>query len=155
MSKLDDNKTLRRSETKKYRTRFLTELEQLKRHPLYQSALDEVISSEYKSAITSLEVDFNVEFSTYFGEKVAVVGGHDALGNWDPLKSVEMYWTEGNIWKCTINFEMCNSDIPYKYICINSESVLWEEGLNKFINTDHGEIRGTKLKISCEDRWRR
>lgn len=155
MSKLDDSKSLRRTETKKFRTRFLTELEQLKRHPLYQSALDEVISSEYKSAITNLEVDFNVEFSTYFGEKVAVVGGHEVLGNWDPLKSIEMYWNEGNIWKCTAYMSMCTSDIQYKYICINSESVLWEEGLNKVINTDQGEIQGTKLKIIVKDVWRR
>jgi hypothetical protein len=156
MSKVDDINPIKKTEPKKCRTKFLSELEKLKKSPLYAKALEEVISLEKKkNSISSFEINFSVQFPTLFGEKMAVVGGHVALGNWDPSRAVEMNWNDGNVWKCTVISESNMADIPYKYVCIRGALVRWENGDNRIVDLKVGERVGNKVKVSNEDVWKR
>ena len=92
MSKAEESKGWKKAEVKKYKTKFLAELEVLKKDPLYNKALEEVISLEKKkNMIVAFDINFCVKYATIFGEKMAVVGGSEFLGNWDPSRAIEMY----------------------------------------------------------------
>ena len=38
-----------------------------------------------------------------YGEVHKIVGGHPALGNWDPNAAPAMRWNDGDVW--TLDFE--------------------------------------------------
>ena len=153
MSKLEEGKTYKKIEAKKCKTKFLAELEILKQDPLYSKALDEVIQIEKRHTLVQCyEIYFSVKYATIFGEKVAVVGGHDALGNWDPSKAVEMYWNEGNIWKCKVSIKEAFSDFQFKYVCLLGTFVKWEQGINRNLSSS-GERIDNKVKIVRDDVW--
>lgn len=152
----DDSKTFRRSESIKYKTKFFAEYEQLKKNPLFEKALAEVIAFEKKiNQVTTIEANFSVQFATIFGEKMAVVGQGAALGDWDPSRALEMFWTEGNIWRCSVQIEGDCSGVAYKYVCIRGALVKWEAGDNRVLDVRKGERLGSKVKVDAEDVWKR
>ena len=151
----DHLKLNKRPGTKKFRTKFLAELEILKKDPLYSRALEEVILIEKKkNEVRAIELNLNVQYATIFGEKMAVVGGCDALGNWDPSRAVEMNWSERNIWRATALANGDLSEVPYKYICIRGTLVKWEAGDNRIIDPRKGERCGNRIKVIMEDIWK-
>ena len=156
MSKPEDQKPIRRMESKKYKTKFYAEYEQLKRNPLFNQALAEVIALEKKKGmIESIDIGFNLNFSTVFGEKMAVIGESEYLGNWDPSRALEMTWNEGNIWKCSVNIPNPPDHINYKYICIRGTLVRWENGDNRVVDVRKGERKGNKIQATVDDLWKR
>ena len=141
--------------SKKYSTKFLSELEVLKNDPLYTRALEEVILIEKrKHEIRAIEINLSVQYATIFGEKMAVVGGCDALGNWDPSRAVEMNWSERNIWRATTLANGKLTEVPYKYICIRVTLVKWEAGDNRIIDPCKGEKCRNRIKVFAEDIWK-
>lgn len=61
------------------------------------------------------------------GQRVAVCGSTPALGNWDPRRAVPM--TCGGIPLWTV--EVDADDAEYKFIIIDGDRVIWEEGSNR------------------------
>ena len=55
-----------------------------------------------------MKILFNLKYHCGFGEHLALVGNKDPLGGWDVDKSVEMKWSEGDMWigEIILN-EMC------------------------------------------------
>ena len=152
----DQTKYLKSVGGKRHRTRFWAELEVLKKDPLYEKALEEVILMEKKrNEVCSVELSFSVHYATLFGEKMAVIGEGEFLGNWDPSRALEMDWNEGNIWKCTALTSVGVAEIPYKYICIRGTLVKWETGDNRIIDLRRCERSGDKITASVEDIWKR
>jgi Starch binding domain len=155
MSLYEEAKRYKKNDPKKFKTKFLAELEQLKLDPLYFKALEEVEKLEkQKKDMKRYEISFSIPYSTVFGEKMAVVGSHEALGNWTPSRAFEMHWTEGNVWKCNMEIDAGPQEIYYKYICINGSLVKWENSENRLIAFYQGEKVGNKVKINIQDYWR-
>lgn len=152
----EEPRPFHRSESIKYKTKFFAEYEQLKKNPLFEKALKEVISFEKKqNQICAIEANFSVQFATIFGEKMAVVGDGPCLGDWDPSRAIEMFWSEGNVWRCSVHFNGDCSGISYKYVCIRGTLVKWETGDNRVLDVKKGEKIGNKVRINAEDTWKR
>ena len=50
------------------------------------------------SRSASMPVKFKVGHATQFGETIKIVGGVDALGNWDVSRALNLEWSEDDIW---------------------------------------------------------
>eukprot|EP00931_Biecheleriopsis_adriatica_P016599 TRINITY_DN12181_c0_g1_i1.p1 TRINITY_DN12181_c0_g1~~TRINITY_DN12181_c0_g1_i1.p1 ORF type:complete len:868 (+),score=173.84 TRINITY_DN12181_c0_g1_i1:87-2606(+) len=91
-------------------------------------------------------VTFNIKAETSFGDKIVIVGGGDALGNWDPVSgSLELTTTEKDYprWKsAAVTFENLDASIEYKYVRLKGDGeVQWEfDGSNRYIT--QGTIEG-------------
>ena len=48
-----------------------------------------------------------------FGEVHKIVGGHPALGGWDPSAAPEMRWTDGDVWTLDIDVQP-NEGLDFK-----------------------------------------
>lgn len=60
-------------------------------------------------------VDFFYTWDVGLGRSVYVVGNVPELGLWNPMESVRLYWTPGNVWTGQIGV-LAGTTIEYKYI---------------------------------------
>lgn len=61
-----------------------------------------------------LQVELGVQRETKPGQRVVLVGGHPALGSWDVTKAVSMSWSDGHVWKASIELPADTTDLQYK-----------------------------------------
>lgn len=79
--KLNPTSQLDKKKHKKPKNQLLNELDELKRMPIYEKALEECIRLEKEYARGKpIEVNLSMQFNTAFGERVIIVGGHELLG---------------------------------------------------------------------------
>lgn len=76
-------------------------------------------------------VSWRMQHRCRFGEHVAIVGGHEQLGSWDPKKAVALQWREGDEWVGNASFG-AGVRLEYKYIVRQSDCSLsyWQSGPN-------------------------
>lgn len=95
-------------------------------------------------------VTFCVKCETALGQEVRVVGNVAALGEWDPRSAPAMQWTDGHIWKGTLELEFppATSDVSihleYKYVLMSNNHIIsWESCKNRvlFSHPDCGPWR--------------
>jgi len=84
-------------------------------------------------------VHFMVEEpNTVWGEEVRVVGGHPALGNWDPAQGIRL-GTSGSVfprWSGVVRLP-AGSRVEFKFVRVRADgSVTWEEGWNRIVEVD-------------------
>eukprot|EP01055_Gregarina_sp_Pseudo9_P002676 Gregarina_sp_Pseudo_9__2675@NODE_2922_length_822_cov_11_337165_g2668_i0_p1_GENE_NODE_2922_length_822_cov_11_337165_g2668_i0NODE_2922_length_822_cov_11_337165_g2668_i0_p1_ORF_typecomplete_len166_score34_49CBM_20/PF00686_19/5_9e03CBM_20/PF00686_19/2_7e26CBM_48/PF02922_18/0_0074_NODE_2922_length_822_cov_11_337165_g2668_i0254751 len=92
-------------------------------------------------------VSFLVNFATYFGQELYIIGNTSELGEWIPEKAVKMTWSEGNNWRCDVPFQS-NQTIQYKYLVKDDHgNINWEWGLNHELN-----LAKNKRHL-CADKW--
>mmetsp|Transcript_85675 Transcript_85675/g.239893 ORF Transcript_85675/g.239893 Transcript_85675/m.239893 type:complete len:737 (+) Transcript_85675:81-2291(+) len=70
------------------------------------------------------------------GEGVVVVGGHHALGNWDPVSGLKMSTDEASypVWSAAFEVPATSSSVEYKYVVdrrAHGEGFAWEDGENR------------------------
>ncbi len=64
-----------------------------------------------------------------------MVGGADALGNWDASAAPALQWTEGNTWKGTVELEA--GPVEFKLVKVNGGGeAAWEDGPNRAVISD-------------------
>ena len=132
------------------------DIEELKKRPDYlKQLLDVAIKIERdQKTIKTYELNFSIKYKTLYGERIAITGKPEFLGNWDPLKGLILEWNSDNIWKANIIIgEGTLLDFEYKYICIKSNSLVWEEGLNRILNISQGVKKGSNLIFMQDDIW--
>ena len=86
-----------------------------------------------------------------FGQGLYIVGNIPEIGNWDPMNSVRLNWTEGNNWSAIINIP-APSDFEYKYIVSwhdlpHKDFIIWESGPNSkmsVLSRDNFQENGLK-----------
>eukprot|EP01056_Protomagalhaensia_sp_Gyna25_P003126 Protomagalhaensia_sp_Gyna_25__3125@NODE_2860_length_853_cov_41_343980_g2389_i0_p1_GENE_NODE_2860_length_853_cov_41_343980_g2389_i0NODE_2860_length_853_cov_41_343980_g2389_i0_p1_ORF_typecomplete_len180_score29_48CBM_20/PF00686_19/9_3e23PIGL/PF02585_17/0_23_NODE_2860_length_853_cov_41_343980_g2389_i0231770 len=98
-------------------------------------------------------VSFLVNFATYFGQELYIIGSTPELGEWSPDKAAKMIWSEGNNWRCDIAFtQQPRGDhiVQYKYLVKDDRgNTNWEWGLNHEL--DLNLIKGRRHL--CSDKW--
>eukprot|EP01057_Protomagalhaensia_wolfi_P005943 Protomagalhaensia_wolfi_Nauph_80__5942@NODE_790_length_1992_cov_43_098310_g223_i1_p1_GENE_NODE_790_length_1992_cov_43_098310_g223_i1NODE_790_length_1992_cov_43_098310_g223_i1_p1_ORF_typecomplete_len180_score35_69CBM_20/PF00686_19/7_1e22PIGL/PF02585_17/0_2_NODE_790_length_1992_cov_43_098310_g223_i19311470 len=98
-------------------------------------------------------VSFLVNFATYFGQELYIIGNTLELGEWNPDKAAKMIWSEGNNWRCDIAFtQQPRGDhiVQYKYLVKDDRgNTNWEWGLNHEL--DLNLIKGRRHL--CSDKW--
>lgn len=101
-----------------------------------------------------ISVTFEVTASTVWGEGIRAVGSILDLGSWDPAKGVvfhaDRYTSSQPIWYATVRLPAGQSFV-YKYIRTRGGEVVWEEGLNRQLDTP--AVCGTK-SLYRRETWR-
>ena len=82
------------------------------------------------------KVTFQIEYATIFGEEIAISGSGNSLGNWDQNKVFKLKWTNGNIWKGSIDLNEYNfSNFEFKFVLLSNNKIkTWENGGNNIVN---------------------
>lgn len=82
----------------------------------------------------TLVVDFEVPYDTAFGENLCMVGSHENLGAWELERAKAMTWTEGNVWKASVELP-AGGVFFYKYVVKGPKGdiIRWQEGSNSML----------------------
>ncbi|CAD8126577.1 unnamed protein product [Paramecium sonneborni] len=89
---------------------------------------------------------FQIQFPLAFGEAVYVCGNSKELGHWNPMQALRMQWSEGDIWKSTLEINIIDQefqDIEYKYFFgefDRPQNIEWEMGPNRIVRTNENTI---------------
>lgn len=83
-------------------------------------------------------VSFSTTWDVGSGNNVYVVGDHSEFGAWNPVNSIKLRWTSGNVWTGQVAVQK-GTALNYKFILRNGASnqycnganVTWEAGANR------------------------
>lgn len=87
-----------------------------------------------------VKVDVAVRCCTQPGQSVCLVGSHPALGSWNADSALALAWTEGHVWRASIEVDPSEcSRIEYKAIlkCADGPAI-WEGGADKSADLEEG-----------------
>lgn len=112
------------------------------------------ISKEKKAAKgTSLELTFQLNFHTVFGQSLYITGNHQLLGNGSLEKAIPLKFKNTNSWAVTITgeeFKAINETITYNYLLKNADGSFVEDwGTDKFFNPSYFATK----KVTFFDAW--
>ncbi|PPQ92630.1 hypothetical protein CVT25_007709 [Psilocybe cyanescens] len=95
----------------------------------------------------TVQVTFNVQATTVFGENIYLTGSVDALQNWSPDNAMILSAANYPTWSITVSLP-ANTAIQYKYIRKFNGAVTWESDPN---NSKTTPASGT---LTINDTWR-
>lgn len=104
--------------------------------PAVKEAVAEVAEAAEEAvaaAAAPVSVEIAVRRETSPGQDVWLVGSHPALGVWDLSNALALEWTEGHVWRATIEVDPTQTPtIEYKAVlkCADGPTI-WEGGDNK------------------------
>ena len=81
-----------------------------------------------------------------WNERLAIIGGSDALGNWEALRALTMAEHESNEWVITLDADTLPETIEFKFVSLDEEidvTPLWETGMNRTMTIpklEEGEV---------------
>ena len=81
-----------------------------------------------------------------WNERLAIIGGNDALGNWEALRALTMAEHENNEWVITLDADTLPDTIEFKFVSLDEEidvTPLWETGMNRTMTIpklEEGEV---------------
>ena len=81
-----------------------------------------------------------------WNERLAVIGGGEALGDWEALRALNMAEHENNEWVITLDADKLPETIEFKFVSLDEEidvTPLWENGMNRTVKIpklEEGEV---------------
>jgi len=113
-----------------------------------QSAQDDV------DTVQLISVTFKIKYKGAYGEGLRLVGGHEALGNWDLQQSVLLNWDSNNVW-VTEPIELPVDGVyVYKYVvCEGGDAKRpsqWQSGNNQVLVLSNDDSPA----VVVNDNWR-
>ena len=112
------------------------------------------ISSRNKKLIIKKLV-FQIVCPTSMGEDIGLIGSIKELGSWKHNNFLRLHWSEGNIWKTTIDISFAEiNEFEFKFVLINKGEIKeWEKGNNRIFNLNEIKqlIGNSKNKNIYED----
>ena len=81
-----------------------------------------------------------------WNERLAIIGGSDALGNWEALRALNMAEHENNEWVISLDADTLPDTIEFKFVSLDEEidvTPLWETGINRTMTIpklEEGEV---------------
>ena len=81
-----------------------------------------------------------------WNERLAIIGGSEALGNWEALRALTMTEHENNEWVITLDADTLPDTIEFKFVSLDEEidvTPLWETGMNRTMTIpklEEGEV---------------
>ena len=99
---------------------------------------DDKKDEEKKISKDKVLVNFEIEKKTAFGSVVKVVGGSDKLGRWNANDGVALRWSEGDVWKGSVEVP-AGGEMEYKLVtCTRRHGNQWEGGINRVLQLYDG-----------------
>ncbi len=83
-----------------------------------------------------LPVCFELPLHVRFGERVALVGSGEALGNWRLSHSLPLSWSAGDVWRSTPVLLPADGTFAYKYVVLSgggAADATWQRGANNVL----------------------
>ncbi|GLI64112.1 hypothetical protein VaNZ11_007287 [Volvox africanus] len=119
----------------------------------FKSGADEISNTPS----STLRLNFKIPYRVNYGQSLGLVGSGDSLGNWDPKRTVQMKWTDGDWWTVELNvFPGGPLDLEYKYVVVNPDGNIgyWKPGSNYRV-TLPPQPTGTKVpkRVRVADAW--
>jgi len=83
-----------------------------------------------------IEVLFQINYFTNFGDEIAVVGNLPQVGNWNPNRAKKMFYKGDGYWNLTLQFEVDSTiDLEYCYIIVQkSGSFIYEDSSKRTLS---------------------
>ena len=105
---------------------------------LYSSAFTDCVNRRERQMSTSSEYVRTVRLKVRVpqlraNERLGVVGGSDALGNWDARKALPMTEHECNEWVLSLDADRLPQTFEFKFVSLSGEAPVWENGMNRVI----------------------
>ncbi len=81
-----------------------------------------------------------------WNERLAVIGGGEALGDWEAKRALNMAEHENNEWVITLDADKLPDTIEFKFVSLDEEidvTPLWENGMNRTVKIpklEQGEV---------------
>ena len=69
-------------------------------------------------------------------ERLAIIGGGEALGNWEALRAIDMTEHESNEWVVSLDADTLPQTFEFKFVALDEEvdvTPLWENGMNRTV----------------------
>jgi hypothetical protein len=134
-------------------------IDEFRSDPIYPKMLRDVENLEAdlaKPRVDTHEICFGIGYETKFGEKIFAIGSTDFCGEWDLAAALKLKWTEGNIWRATVEVKGDLQPFEYKYVCVSSDSNRWEPGANRVLDlsTVTSPAKGNYV-YNLESKWQR
>mmetsp|Transcript_15839 Transcript_15839/g.29016 ORF Transcript_15839/g.29016 Transcript_15839/m.29016 type:complete len:296 (-) Transcript_15839:668-1555(-) len=113
----------------------------------------QLISSGGQLEAATRTLDFSIHYRANFGESIILVGSHPSVGDWNPDNGISLQWTEGDIWKGTVSFDILPM-FEYKYLCGGPSEWRWEGGSNHSLSEQAVEVMPATSLVTIEDTWK-
>ena len=97
-------------------------------------------SSETDNSVFDKDTEYmltlKVNYETFFGQEIGIVGNIPQLGLWDTSRALKMKWTTGHVWVAEdISISESKGDptyFMYKYVLLqNGNFQFYEQGLDR------------------------
>ncbi|MBR4729074.1 MAG: 4-alpha-glucanotransferase [Prevotella sp.] len=76
-------------------------------------------------------------------ERLGIIGGGEALGNWDLKRVLSMTEHESNEWVVSLDADRLPQTFEFKFVTLSQETPVWENGSNRTVSLpeiDLGEV---------------
>ena len=108
---------------------------------MYSSAFTDCVAARKRQLSADTTFDRTVRIKTRApqlrgNERLAVIGGGEALGNWEAKRALEMAEHENNEWVITLDADALPRSFEFKFVALDDEidvTPLWENGVNRTI----------------------
>ena len=118
---------------------------------LYSSAFTECVAARVRHMSEETSYGKTIRLKVRapqlrWNERLAVIGGGEALGNWEALRALNMAEHENNEWVITLDAEKLPETIEFKFVSLDEEidvTPLWENGMNRTVKIpklEQGEV---------------
>ena len=88
------------------------------------------VRSVARDSTCKAAVKFSLQKRVEFGDKLRIVGSHDALGSWNVDQGPELVWSDGDVWNGEVSLPD-NEEIEFKLVTVRGGGHLeWEQGEN-------------------------
>jgi hypothetical protein len=108
------------------------------------AALGRTVAAPASSATIELRqelpVSFELPLHVRFGERVALVGTGEALGDWSTQRALPLAWSAGDVWRSAAVMLPADGTFAYKYVVLNgddgaggADGATWQRGANNVL----------------------
>ena len=108
---------------------------------LYSTAFTECVASRNLKMSEPASYDKTIRLKVRApqlrnNERLALLGGGEALGNWEAKRAIEMTEHENNEWVVSLDADKLPRSCEFKFVALDEEedvTPLWENGMNRTI----------------------
>jgi len=111
-----------------------------------------------KNKRSNVSIHFELQYNTYWGQNLVLVGSSPTLGNWNVARGQRMRWLPGNYWELDVElnsmFEYKMFEYKYVVVLIDVDTLIdvqrWEERNNRYFDLtrfDSNELTIRKTQL--------
>ena len=105
---------------------------------MYSSAFTDCVTKRERQLSTASEFSRTVRLKVRApqlraDERLGVIGGGEALGNWEARQALPMTEHEANEWVVSLDAAALPQTFEFKFVTLGGDAPVWENGLNRSV----------------------